>query len=110
MLAAERHRDRAQRLTATVAGLGPTYIKLAQVFATRADIVPEPYLSELGTLTDRVPPLPIEVIQRVIAEEFGKPASSCSNISIQRRSRPRPLGRCTARCWRPRAARRVMSP
>lgn len=75
MLAAERHRDRAQRLTATVAGLGPTYIKLAQVFATRADIVPEPYLSELGTLTDRVPPLPIEVIQRVIAEEFGKPAS-----------------------------------
>ena len=39
------HERRAARLTATIAGLGPTFIKLAQVFAARADILPEPYLS-----------------------------------------------------------------
>lgn len=69
----EAHRTRATRLTATVAALGPTFIKLAQVFAARADILPEPYLSEVGQLTDRVPPLPSSVIEGVIARELGKP-------------------------------------
>ena len=55
---ADHHRRRAERLTSTLAALGPTFIKLAQVFATRADILPEPYLSAIGTLTDQVPPLP----------------------------------------------------
>ena len=71
----ERHRSRARRLTATVAELGPTFIKLAQVFASRADIVPEPYLDEIGQLTDRVPPLPVEQIEAVIAREIGRPPS-----------------------------------
>ena len=53
----ERHRRRAERLTRTLAGLGPTFIKLAQVFSARADILPEPYLGAIGTLTDQVPPL-----------------------------------------------------
>lgn len=75
-LPAERHRERARRLTATVAALGPTYIKLAQVFASRADILPEPYLSEIGQLTDRVPPLPLPVIERVIAQEYDRPPSA----------------------------------
>ena len=67
------HRRRAQRLTTTVAGLGPAFIKLAQVFASRADILPEPYLSEVGKLTDSVPPLPSRDIQAVIVRELGKP-------------------------------------
>ena len=58
---AGRHRRRAERLTGTLAELGPTFIKLAQVFAARADILPEPYLTAIGTLTDRVPPLPAGV-------------------------------------------------
>ena len=69
------HAARAHRLTATVAHLGPTFIKLAQVFASRADILPEPYLGELGTLTDRVPPLPVSAIQAVIESEFQRPLS-----------------------------------
>lgn len=67
------HRRRAQRLTTTVAALGPAFIKLAQVFASRADILPEPYLSEVGKLTDNVPPLPSRDIQAVIVRELGKP-------------------------------------
>ncbi|MBA3658508.1 MAG: AarF/ABC1/UbiB kinase family protein [Gemmatimonadales bacterium] len=68
----ERHRRRAERLATTVAELGPTFIKLAQIFAARADILPEPYLSAIGTLTDRVPPLAPGVAERVIREELGQ--------------------------------------
>jgi len=38
-LSDEAHRARAQKLTATIASLGPSFIKLAQVFGIRADIV-----------------------------------------------------------------------
>jgi predicted unusual protein kinase regulating ubiquinone biosynthesis (AarF/ABC1/UbiB family) len=68
----ERHRLRAERLTGTLAELGPTFIKLAQVFAARADILPEPYLSAIATLTDQVPPLPPGVAERVVREELGR--------------------------------------
>src|SRR5215207_6116076 len=68
----EGHRRRAARLTRTVADLGPAFIKLAQVFAARADILPEPYLSSIGTLTDQVPPLPPGVAERVVREELGR--------------------------------------
>jgi len=68
---AEHHRRRADRLTRTLADLGPTFIKLAQVFAARADILPEPYLSAIGTLTDQVPPLPPGVAEQVVREELG---------------------------------------
>lgn len=70
----DEHRRRAQRLTATLAELGPTFIKLAQVFAARADILPEPYLSEVGALTDRVPPITLEEVEAVIAREYGRPS------------------------------------
>ena len=38
------HRRRAERLVATIVGLGPSFVKIAQVFAARADLIPEPYL------------------------------------------------------------------
>src|SRR5512134_1468485 len=67
----ERHRRRATRLTRTVADLGPAFIKLAQVFAARADILPEPYLSSIGTLADQVPPLAPGVAEEVVRVELG---------------------------------------
>jgi len=67
------HQRRAARLTATVAGLGPTFIKLAQVFAARADLLPEPYLGEISKLTDSVPALPARDIENVIERELGQP-------------------------------------
>ncbi|MEE8060644.1 MAG: AarF/UbiB family protein [Gemmatimonadales bacterium] len=67
------HRRRAGRLTRTLADLGPTFIKLGQVFGSRADILPEPYLSEVGTLSDRVPPLAPGEAERVIEAEEGRP-------------------------------------
>ena len=72
-LPVEVHRRRATRLTATIARLGPTFIKLAQVFGARADILPEPYLSAISSLQDRVPPDDPSAIEAVIVEELGQP-------------------------------------
>ncbi|HUR95437.1 MAG TPA: AarF/UbiB family protein [Gemmatimonadales bacterium] len=69
---AAQHQRRAERLTATLAALGPTFIKLAQVFAARADILPEPYLTAIGSLTDQVPPLPPGTAEQVVREELGR--------------------------------------
>lgn len=69
------HERRARRLTKTLGKLGPTFIKLAQLFSARADILPEPYLSLIGTLQDQVPPDPWESISHVIEEELGQPVA-----------------------------------
>ncbi|HEY7409030.1 MAG TPA: AarF/UbiB family protein [Gemmatimonadaceae bacterium] len=79
-LAPEAHRARARRLTMTLAELGPTFIKLAQVFASRADILPEPYLSEIGALTDRVPPISLAEVEGVIAREYGQPSQELFTV------------------------------
>ena len=71
----DQHARRASRLTATIAGLGPTFIKLAQVFSARADILPEPYLGTIGTLQDQVPPDPFEEICAVMEAELGRPVA-----------------------------------
>lgn len=65
------HARRAERLVATIAVLGPSFVKIAQVFAGRADLLPEPYLSAVSTLTDRVPPVPVEQIEGVVQEAYG---------------------------------------
>ncbi len=66
----EAHRRRAQKLRARLARLGPTFVKLAQLFSARADILPEPYLSEISKLQDQVPADPPEDIMRVMREEL----------------------------------------
>jgi predicted unusual protein kinase regulating ubiquinone biosynthesis (AarF/ABC1/UbiB family) len=70
-----QHQRRAERLTRTLAVLGPTFIKLGQVMGIRADIVPEPYLSAMATLSDQVPPLAPGEAERVIAASEGKSVS-----------------------------------
>ncbi len=67
------HARRARGLVASITALGPTFVKLAQVFASRADLIPEPYLGELGTLVDAVPPFPVEEVERIVAEAYGRP-------------------------------------
>src|SRR5215472_3055070 len=65
----ETERERARRLTARIASLGPSFIKLAQVFAIRADIIPQIYVEELSRLHDQVPPFPtVEVRKRIPSE------------------------------------------
>lgn len=72
---AGHHERRAVRLTARLAELGPTFIKLAQLLSARADILPEPYLSEISKLQDQVPPDPAASIRAVIESELERPIS-----------------------------------
>lgn len=66
------HRRRATRLVSTIASLGPTFIKMAQLFATRADLLSEAYVDALSTLTDQVPPVPARAIHRQIEAAYGR--------------------------------------
>jgi predicted unusual protein kinase regulating ubiquinone biosynthesis (AarF/ABC1/UbiB family) len=67
------HARRAERLVTTLASLGPTFVKLSQLFAGRADIIPEPYVTAIGTLTDRVPGVPADKIRASLIESYGAP-------------------------------------
>ncbi|MBY0492046.1 MAG: hypothetical protein K2R93_19550 [Gemmatimonadaceae bacterium] len=64
------HERRARRLVEQIATLGPAFVKLAQIFATRADLIPEPYLTALVSLTDRVPPVPWSALRPVMAQAW----------------------------------------
>lgn len=52
--------------------LGPTFIKIGQSMGTRADLLPLPFVKELGTLVDQVPPFPNEVAFAIIERELGR--------------------------------------
>jgi predicted unusual protein kinase regulating ubiquinone biosynthesis (AarF/ABC1/UbiB family) len=69
----EAHRERARRLTKTIASLGPSFIKLAQVFGIRADIIPQLYVEEIRNLHDRVPPFPTTEVRKRIQSELKRP-------------------------------------
>ena len=49
-------REGAQRFRLALEELGTTYIKLGQLLSSRPDLLPDPYIEELGKLVDSVPP------------------------------------------------------
>ncbi len=65
--------DMAARLSSALNRLGPSYIKLGQFLATRADVVGEEVAAELAKLQDQVPPLPDEVARKAIESALGAP-------------------------------------
>ncbi|MDB4879018.1 MAG: hypothetical protein JWL60_464 [Gemmatimonadetes bacterium] len=65
------HARRAETLVRRLAALGPTFVKLAQLFAGRADILSPVYARALTTLTDRVPTVATADVERIIREEYG---------------------------------------
>ncbi len=71
---AQDHERRAERLVTTLARLGPTFVKMAQLFAGRSDILAPAYAKALTRLTDQVPPVAAVEVERIILEEYGAPA------------------------------------
>ena len=64
--------SRSERIRKTVEGLGPTFIKMAQILSTRPDLIPLELADEFSKLQDDVEAIPFEQIQSRFVEEFGK--------------------------------------
>lgn len=52
--------------------LGPTYVKIGQIMATRQDIFSERYCKELAKLRDDVKPMPFDQVQQILQEAYGE--------------------------------------
>jgi len=70
------HERRATRLLGTITHLGPSFVKLGQVFAGRADVLPEPYAEKLTSLTDQVPAAPLPAIRATMEAAWGRPVEA----------------------------------
>jgi predicted unusual protein kinase regulating ubiquinone biosynthesis (AarF/ABC1/UbiB family) len=76
-IGAETNRERNQERQALwlkdkLITLGPTFIKIGQSMGTRADLLPLPFVVELGTLVDQVPAFPNQVAFARIEHELGR--------------------------------------
>ena len=65
-----------QNLARAFVELGPSFIKLGQFLATRADLIGEEMARDLAELQDRLPPFPSAEARRVIAAELGAPVEA----------------------------------
>ena len=61
-----------KELKTRITSLGASFIKLAQVLATRADFFSPEYLNELKTLHDELPPMKKEEFEKVFKSAFSK--------------------------------------
>ncbi len=53
--------------------MGPSFVKLGQVLATRVDLFPPEWIDEFGKLQDQAPPVAWEAIRAQMAEDLGAP-------------------------------------
>lgn len=67
-----RRKKQAIWIRNTLLDLGPTFIKVGQLFSTRADLFPSEYVEELAKLQDRVPAFGYEQVEATIERELGK--------------------------------------
>jgi predicted unusual protein kinase regulating ubiquinone biosynthesis (AarF/ABC1/UbiB family) len=68
-----RRRKLAVWIRETMLDLGPTFIKLGQLFSTRSDLFAAEFVEELSKLQDRVPAFSFEQVTEILHTELGKP-------------------------------------
>jgi predicted unusual protein kinase regulating ubiquinone biosynthesis (AarF/ABC1/UbiB family) len=69
---ARRRKKQAAWIRESLLELGPTFIKVGQLFSTRADLFPVEYVAELSKLQDQVPAFTYEQACTIIETDFGK--------------------------------------
>jgi ubiquinone biosynthesis protein len=62
----------AERFRRMLEELGPTYVKLGQVLATRVDLLPANWIAELELLQDHVPAVPFEQLLPQMEQALGR--------------------------------------
>lgn len=66
----------AERLRMAFEELGPTFVKLGQLLATRPDLIPEEFVEEFKRLHDQVTALPFEQMRSTLEQQFGRDLDS----------------------------------
>jgi ubiquinone biosynthesis protein len=67
------HERLARRLADVLTDLGPTYVKLGQLLATRADLFSPEVVRTLSTLHASVRPMSFRVVAKMLDAELGQP-------------------------------------
>jgi ubiquinone biosynthesis protein len=67
-----KHLEPAVRVRLAIEELGPTFVKLGQVLATRPDIFPPHWIAEFAKLQDSVPPEPFDVLLPQLEKSLGR--------------------------------------
>ncbi len=70
---ANRRRKIAVAVRETLLELGPTFIKVGQLFSTRADLFPSEFVDELSKLQDQVPAFSYDQVVSIVEADLGKP-------------------------------------
>lgn len=65
--------DLPVRIRMALTELGPTFVKLGQVLATRVDVFPPDWIVEFEQLHSRVPPVPFAEIRPQLEKALGRP-------------------------------------
>ncbi|PYS80726.1 MAG: ABC transporter [Acidobacteria bacterium] len=60
-----------EELASDIERMGPTFIKLAQLMSTRADLLPQAYIDALTRLQDKVGPFPFTEVEQIVNTELG---------------------------------------
>ena len=72
---ASRRRKIAVDVRETLLELGPTFIKVGQLFSTRADLFPSEFVDELSKLQDQVPAFDYDQVVSIVESDLGKPVN-----------------------------------
>lgn len=73
-----RARLLAVRLRSTILQLGPTFIKIGQLFSSRSDFLGKEFVEELSKLQDRVPSFSAEKTLETLEQQLGAPVTTCA--------------------------------
>ncbi len=65
--------DLPVRIRLALTELGPTFVKLGQILATRVDVFPAAWIVEFEKLHSHVPPVPFEQLQAGLEQVWGGP-------------------------------------
>ncbi|WP_332713102.1 2-polyprenylphenol 6-hydroxylase [Pelagibacterium mangrovi] len=76
-----RRTGRVTRLANALTRLGPVYVKLGQVLATRRDIVGFEVADDLSALQDALPPFDEKLVPGLLADALGDNAEALKEIS-----------------------------